>query len=407
MGRLPGRPGVGEDTKRDAGERAGRQCVHERDRLLTDQVGLYFDFRKKRAVIDRAYSWKSRAQPVGAVYDRTFFVLGGLLYAHPEVDMKRFAIFALLVIAVFVAAVHLARSQSAGQGKWSEKARLPEPRGEVAVASVNGKIYVLGGSARGRDDQPLNEEYDPATDRWRQRAPMPVGLSHAGAVGMNGKVFVVGGFTRNVHMGALDVALEYDPARDNWRMLPPLKSPRGSVGVAALNGKIHAIGGRGVDTVTVATHEVYDPVTGRWSELAPLPKARDHLAVIAVDGRIHAIGGRFSGTADNTGMHDVYDPATNSWKSAAPLPTPRSAMAVTLYRNLIIVAGGECNNGKTFVENEAYDVKTDRWLSLAPMSVGRHGFRAVTLGEFAYFAGGAAGCGGGEISDTLLVFSLP
>jgi hypothetical protein len=29
---------------------------------------------------------------------------------------------------------------------------------------------------------------------------------------------------------------------------------------------------------------------------------------------------------------------------AAPLPAPRSATAVTLYRDLIIVAGGECNN---------------------------------------------------------------
>src|SRR5436190_1386716 len=140
----------------------------------------------------------------------------------------------------------------------------------------------------------------------------------------------------------------------------------GSVATTALNGKIHAIGGRGVDTVTVATHEVYDPASNKWSELAPLPKARDHLSVIAVDGRIHAIGGRFNATVDNTGMHDVYDPATNSWKSAAPLPTPRSSTAMTVYKGLILVAGGECNNGKTFVETEGYDPKTDRWQTLTP-----------------------------------------
>src|SRR5204862_6227773 len=128
--------------------------------------------------------------------------------------------------------------RSAGQGKWSEMARLPEPRGEVAVATVGGKLDVLGGSARGRDDQTLVEAYDPATDRWRERAPMPRGVSHAGAVGMNGKIFVVGGFTRNVHMGALDAAFEYDPASDTWKTLPPMKNPRGSVGTAALNGKI-------------------------------------------------------------------------------------------------------------------------------------------------------------------------
>ena len=321
--------------------------------------------------------------------------------------MRRFVILVVLMIIACLMTAGLARPQSAGQGKWSEKARLPEPRGEVAVALLNGKIYVLGGSARGRDDQQLVEEYDPATDRWRERAPMPRGLSHAGAVGMNGKIYVAGGFTRNVHMGALDVAFEYDPASDTWRTLTPMKSPRGSVGVAALNGKIYAIGGRGVDTVTVSTHEVYDPATNKWSDRAPLPKARDHLAVIAVDGRIHAIGGRFNATVDNTGMHDVYDPASNSWKSAAPLPTPRSASAVTFYRGLILVAGGECNDRKTFIESEGYDIKADRWVSLASMATGRHGFRAVTLGDLAYFAGGAAGCGGGEVSDTLLTFSLP
>src|SRR6266446_3164919 len=71
------------------------------------------------------------------------------------VSMKRLAILAVLITL-----------QSAGQGKWSEKARLPEARGELGVASVNGKIYVLGGSALEVDAQTLNEEYDPATDKW-------------------------------------------------------------------------------------------------------------------------------------------------------------------------------------------------------------------------------------------------
>src|SRR5437667_6430224 len=128
--------------------------------------------------------------------------------------MRRFVILVVLMIIACLMTAGLVRPQSAGQGKGSEKAGLAEARGEVAVAVLNGKIYVLGGSARGRDDQQLVEEYDPATDRWRERAPMPRGLSHAGVVGMNGKIYVAGGFTRNVHMGALDVAFEYDPASE-------------------------------------------------------------------------------------------------------------------------------------------------------------------------------------------------
>lgn len=64
-------------------------------------------------------------------------------------------------------------------------------------------------------------------------------------------------------------------------------------------------------------------------------------------------------------MHDVYEPATNSWTSAPPLPTARSGVAYTLYRNLILVLGGELPRN-TFAENKAYDPKTKSWRILAP-----------------------------------------
>jgi N-acetylneuraminic acid mutarotase len=302
-----------------------------------------------------------------------------------------------------------AQSQSTGsKGTWSTQTPLPTQRTEVAVVELNGKIYVLGGTLAGNPASQLNQEYDPATDRWRDRAPLPRGLSHAGAVGFNDKIYVIGGFTAaGVHAGAVNLVFSYDLPADSWRQLAPLSSPRGSVGVAVVGGKIHAIGGRGLDKVTVATHEVYDPSTGQWSQAAPLPTARDHMGVIAVDGKIHVIGGRTEGTSDNTRLHDVYDPATNSWRSAAPLPTSRSAGAATYFHGLILYAGGECREGKTFFENEGYDPKTNRWLTLAPLPAGRHAFGAATAGRYAYFIGGALGCGGGSPSDQLLVFRLP
>jgi len=301
------------------------------------------------------------------------------------------------------------QAQSAGTpGSWSIKAPAPIKLVEVAVAAANGKIYVLGGIAPGRVYQPVNLEYDPMTDRWRERAPLPRALNHAGATGLNGKIYVVGAFTSEGHGGPLDAVFEYDPATDKWRALAPLKTPRGSVGVTVLGGKIHAIGGRGPDKVTVGTHEVYDPASGTWSELAPLPKARDHLAVVAAGGRIHAIGGRLDGFAENVALHDIYNPATNTWQTAVPMPTARSAVARALYQNMLVVAGGECRNQRTYSENEAYDLNAARWSTLAPLPAGRHGFGAVVIGRSLYFAAGALDCGGGgRLSDELLVFTLP
>lgn len=294
------------------------------------------------------------------------------------------------------------------QGSWSRKAPLLAKRAEVGVAGLDGKIYVVGGTTPGDQASPLNQEYDPASDRWRDRAPLPHGLSHPGVGALNHKLYAIGGFSGGgVHVGALDLVFEYDPAKDAWRSLAPLSSPRGSVGVAAVDGKIHAIGGRGLDKMTVATHQVYDPSTAKWIEAAPLPTARDHMGVIVVDRKIHVIGGRTAGSSDNTNLHDVYDPATHSWRSAAPLLTARSSGAATFYHGLILYAGGECKDGKTFSENEAYDSKTNRWLALSPLPPGRHAFGAAAIGEYAYFTGGALGCGGGSPSDELLVFRLP
>jgi hypothetical protein len=170
-----------------------------------------------------------------------------------------------------------------GQGHWLYRAPLLHARGEVAVAEAGGKVYVLGGYANGFVDQPLNEEYDPATNTWRERAPMPRGLNHVGAVGLNGKVYCLGGFLEQNRDAVTDVSV-YDPATDRWQKLAPLPSPLGSVAVAVIEGKIHAVGGR--DKVSVGTHRVYDPATDRWSELAPVPEGRDHMGLASVGGKL-------------------------------------------------------------------------------------------------------------------------
>ena len=138
-----------------------------------------------------------------------------------------------------------------------------------------------------------------------------------------------------------------------------------------------------------------------------MPLARDHMAVVSVAGKIHAIGGRLSGPADRTGRHDVYDPATNAWTEAGSLPTPRSGVAGILYKDMILVLGGELPPNHTFPENESYDVKSNSWLTLAPMPAGRHGFGGALIGANAYFVGGSLTPGGGGITDQLIMFTLP
>ena len=299
-----------------------------------------------------------------------------------------------------------ARGQA--QGSWTAKAPIPARLNEVAVASVGGKIYVMGGSVLGFTG-PYHVEYDPANDTWRARAPVPRSLDHMGAVVVNGKIYTVGGFVGGgVHRDGQNSVFEYDPSLNTWRILAPMKAGRGSVGVAEFEGKIHAIGGRAPDGSTVATHEVYDPATNFWKDLAPLPKARDHAAATAAEGKIYFAGGRFGPSTERTNMMDIYDPKTNTWTSGPPMPTARSGLAGTYYKGLFLVLGGEwAPEQRTNAENEAYDPKTNAWRTLAPMPAGRHATGAAVLGDSVYLAAGSLKPGAGQTTDQTIVFTMP
>ena len=267
--------------------------------------------------------------------------------------------FAVVGVAIAMTALCV-RAQGVPAG-WAAKAPLPAPRFEVGVATLRGKLYVIGGNQAAASEGravPVVEEYDPATDTWRARAPMPRGLDHIGVAVLGDKIVSVGGFTSSVHSGAQDKVFEYDPAKDSWR------------------------------------------------ELAPLSKARGSVAVAPLDGKIHAIGGRISNPASRVGDHDIYDPRSDTWTSGPPLPTPRSGLAFTLYKGLIVVLGGELPPN-TFAENEAFDPKANAWRTLAPMPQGRHATGAAVIGEKLYIAGGSLQPGRGQLTDQVLAFTLP
>jgi len=314
---------------------------------------------------------------------------------------------AAVLLTCFISAPIAALSQVSAT--WSANGSMPYERAEIAIAAVNGKIYVISGQSRGVEANSFTQEYDPTTGTWRELALMPSVASHAGAAVLNGKIYLVGGFVANVHVGAVNRVFEYDPSADRWRALAPLAAPRGAPGVVAVNGKIHAIGGRDGERKTVATHEVYDPATNAWSTAAPLPVARDHLGIAVAAGRIHVFGGRMDATVDNTARHDVYDPATNTWTTAASLITARSAGATFSLDGRIVYAGGECKDPRasvTFTEVEAYDPRTDRWMALPALQPGRHAAAAVAVGEQAYLLGGNIGCGGNRPSKDVLAFRM-
>lgn len=304
-----------------------------------------------------------------------------------------------------------ASSFESDRGAWFTAAPMPTKRTEVAVAALDGKIYVVGGFEKPSLSNVMSasitssvEVYDPVADRWTSAAPLPVGLHHVGIGVAGGRLYIIGGYARsgiNIWSPVATV-YAYDPVADRWTERAPMPTARGALAVAEHGGKLYAIGGFD-RKANVAQVEVYDPTLDQWTARAPLPTPRDHLAAAMVDGKIYAIGGRVNGDyGRNLAVVEMYDPAVDRWTRVADLPTARSGITASVLNGMIYVFGGEGLSG-TFRQNEAYDPRRNSWRPMAPMPTARHGLGSAAVEDRIYVIGGGP-TPGGSFSNVNEVF---
>ena len=200
---------------------------------------------------------------------------------------------------------------------WGTKSGMQTARMELGVCVVNGKIYALGGcSTHGGTPIKTIEEYDPATDSWTYKKPMPSPRNYAAYGVIDNKVYVAGGSEAGYKPPSNKLEI-YDPATDTWdttkKTMP--KAVYATSG-AVVNNKFYVIGGLiGSPWVAQKTVQMYDPATDTWEYMADLKMGRIKPATSVLDGKIYAIGG-----ASAANGIEVYDPQLNSWTELGPTP---------------------------------------------------------------------------------------
>jgi N-acetylneuraminic acid mutarotase len=113
---------------------------------------------------------------------------------------------------------------------------MPTPRCGLAVVSVNGVIYAIGGS-----NSSTVEAYDASTDHWTTKASMHTARERFGAAVLNGTIYAAGG--SNTTNSLLASSESYDPATDTWTSVASLGAPRADLTMSTANGNLLAIGG--------------------------------------------------------------------------------------------------------------------------------------------------------------------
>ena len=278
-------------------------------------------------------------------------------------------------------------------GEWGLRAALIAPNSELALAELNGKLYLLGGYPASRQTVSTVQVYDIAADRWELGPPLPQPNNHGMAASTNGKVYLIGGQTTADDPSYVNTVYELDPTTGVWVARAPMPTAR-SAGVAVVHeGKIYVAGGRPPQGHDFA---VYDPTTDSWEVLPNLPTQRNHITGAAINGRIHVLGGRQGPGLSPlmTPVHEVFDPETQAWTTAASMLRSRSGMNGVMARGCFHVWGGE-GPGGMFPDHDYYDPRTDQWSRLGDMPIPIHGvYGSAFVDDLIWVPGGGTDIGG-------------
>lgn len=340
------------------------------------------------------------------------------------IRMKRFAsTLALALVGVLAAFPPAAAGQVAFQTapeaeadaeeQWAQRAPLLDPNSEIAVAEVDGKIYVIGGYPSTRRTVNTVQVYDPASDAWEFAPPLPIPTHHTVAAGVGSTLYVIGGEISPTGFAAQDTfmnaVLALDPATGEWSPRAPMPTARSAMATGVIDTKIYVAGGR---PPRGADFAVYDTAVDEWTVLPDLPTQRNHLAAAAIDGKIYVAGGRFGGGvgSEMTAALEVFDPVTNAWSSAAPLPRPQAGVNGIAAEGCFYIFGGEGNDPHpqgVFPDMDVYNPASDTWRSLPSLPIPVHGVTgAAFLDGWIHLAGGGTSRGGNSGSTLHQVFRV-
>jgi N-acetylneuraminic acid mutarotase len=295
---------------------------------------------------------------------------------------------ALIFVYLFSMLTMAVKATPTKENEWESMAPLPETRGGIRAAAVNGKIYVMSGLR--------NFEYDPAINEWTSKTPMPTPRYWFAITVYQNKIYTLGGrlgWTQEdgtVDSNANEV---YDPATDTWQILSSIPTNISDINANVVNGKIYMIGGVNHQFPSLSINEMYDVVRDEWTNRTTMPYPVSSYASAVVDNRIYIMGGFGLGSNQT----QIYDPQTDSWSLGTPALTSvfhAAAGATTgiMAPKRIYVVGGTTGEGGMFAVgttlNQVYDPKNDSWTLGEPMPTARLALTVAVLNDQIYAIAG-------------------
>ncbi len=121
---------------------------------------------------------------------------------------------------------------------WTKLSDMSTQRCSPGMASIDGKIYVVGGwnLQNGLNILGSTEEYNPETVTWTNKADLLEKRNNFGIASLNGYLYTIGGAIKNTNSNAANLFIgtntveKFDPVTDQWIKVQGLNGSSSYVG---------------------------------------------------------------------------------------------------------------------------------------------------------------------------------
>lgn len=269
---------------------------------------------------------------------------------------------------------------------WLTRAAMPTARAGLVAATVNNRIYAIGGRNSSGLSLAKVEMYNPAATliAWTSRAPLPSGRSWpSGAATIDGRIYVTGGYDGN--SARTRTLYVYDPAANQWSAKAPIPVATAHGASAVISGRLYVLTppASASDPQRTKLHR-YNPSTNAWAGRAAAPVNLEGAVVGVINGKLYAAGG-LDGSGTRRRLY-LYDPSADTWTRKADVPMPRrDAAGLALGGKLYLVGGVEGTPAGT---NQVYSPGSNAWTAKPSMITPRYVAAAAAAGGWLYVLGG-------------------
>ncbi len=243
-----------------------------------------------------------------------------------------------------------------GQTGWIETNRpLPNPRANMAIATIGLNVYQIGGETTDGVVNSVNV-YNTIEHNWKTAAYKPTAVADITAAVLFGEIYVPGG--RLPDGKPTDIVEVYSPANDAWQLATALPQSIAG-GLVLTDGSFLYLFGGWNGEQYLDTAYLYDVESNSWRPLPSMPIARAFATGSVVTGQLYVVGG-YDGQNELAQCH-IFDPSTSQWTMCPDMLLPRAGAGAAVVLNNLYVIGGGLTKENEIGFSEIYDPNSQTW----------------------------------------------